>query len=97
MLSLFNSERFQNEYKTYKEQIEQITDLRLKSKLENHLSKLVSQIKHLDNHHAEMIFTKQIKEMSGDNREKVMEIRRFLDKSIKDYFQANKIKLKQNP
>jgi siroheme synthase (precorrin-2 oxidase/ferrochelatase) len=96
MLSIFNSEKFQTEYKNYKELIEQVTDLRLKSTLENHLSKLVAHVKHLDSHHEEMIFTKQIKEMSGDNRDKILEVRRFLNKSIKDYFRANNIKLTQN-
>jgi siroheme synthase (precorrin-2 oxidase/ferrochelatase) len=96
MLSIFNSEKFQTEYKNYKELIEQVTDLRLKSTLENHLNKLVAHVKHLDSHHEEMIFTKQIKEMSGDNRDKILEVRRFLNKSIKDYFRANNIKLTQN-
>ena len=36
MLSLYNSERFQSELKSYKEQIEKVSDLRIKSKLENH-------------------------------------------------------------
>lgn len=93
MLSLYNSERFQSELKSYKEQIEKVSDLRIKSKLENHLNRLVSQVKHLDAHHEEMIFTKQIKEMSGDNRDKITEIRKFLDKTLQDY---NQIRLKQN-
>jgi hypothetical protein len=96
MLSIFNSEKFQTEYKNYKELIEQVTDLRLKSTLENHLNKLVAHVKHLDSHHEEMVFTRQIKEMSGDNRDKILEVRRFLNKSIKDYFRANNIKLTQN-
>ena len=96
MLSLLKSERFQTEYKNYKELIEQVTDPRLKSTLENHLNKLVAHVKHLDSHHEEMIFTRQIKEMSGDNRDKILEVRRFLNKSIKDYFRANNIKLTQN-
>ena len=96
MLSLFNSERFQNELKTYKNQIDMVKDLRIKSQLENHLAKLVNQVKHLDNHHEEMIFTKQIKEMSGENRDKIQSIRKFLDKTIRDYYKANNIKLPQN-
>lgn len=96
MLSLYNSERFQNELKTYKEQIDRVTDLRIKSQLENHLAKLVSQVKHLDTHHEEMIFTKQIKEMSGENRDKILDIRKFLDKTIRDYYKANNIKLTQS-
>lgn len=96
MLSLYKSERFQNELNSYKEKIEKVEDLKIKSHLENYLSKLVAQVKHLDANHEEMIFSKQIKEMSGDNREKIIEIRKVLDKSITDYFKANNIKLQQN-
>ena len=96
MLSLYNSERFQTEIKNYKENIEKVTDLRLKTTLENYLNKLISHVKHLDSQHEEMIFTKQVKEMSGDDRDKILEVRKFLDKSIKDYFQANNIKYQQN-
>jgi len=96
MLSLYKSERFQKELKTYKEQIEKVTDLRLKTTLENYLNKLIAHVKHLDSRHEEMIFTKQVKEMAGDDRDKILEVRKFLDKSIKDYFQANNIKYQQN-
>ena len=96
MLSLYNSEKFQKELKTYKKQIEKVTDLRLKTTLENYLNKLIAHVKHLDSHHEEMIFTKQVKEMGGDDRDKILEIRKTLDRMIKDYFLANNIKLKQS-
>ena len=96
MLSLYKSERFQKELETYREHIEKVTDLRIKSNLENQLNKLINQVKNLDAHHEEMIFSKQIKEMSGENRDKITEIRKTLDRMIKDYFLANNIKLKQS-
>lgn len=96
MLSLLKSERFQNEVKDYKQQIEKITSADIKTKAENQLNKLIAQVKHLDSHHEELIFNKQIREMSGDNRNKILEIRRSLDRIIKDYYAANNIKLKQN-
>lgn len=90
MLSLYNSERFQTEIKTYNEQISKIDDLKIKSLLETNLKQLVSHVKHLDSTHEHMIFTKQVKEMSGDNRNKITEIRKLLDRTIKDYFSINK-------
>ena len=96
MLSLLNSERFQNELKFYNEKIKQVSDPAVKLKLENHLNKLVSHVKHLDTHHQEMILNKQIREMSRDNRDKITESRKALDKLLKDYFRANNIKLPQN-
>ena len=91
MLSLLKSERFQNEVKNYKEQIEKVTNPTIKIKLENQLNKLIAQVKHLDSSHEEMIFNKQIRELSGDTRDKIVEFRKILDRTLKDYFQANKI------
>ena len=91
MLSLLKSERFQNEVKNYKEQIEKVTNPTIKIKLENQLNKLIAQVKHLDSSHEEMIFNKQIRELSGDTRDKITEFRKILDRTLKDYFQANKI------
>ena len=91
MLSLLKSERFQNEVKNYKEQIEKVTNPTIKIKLENQLNKLIAQVKHLDSSHEEMIFNKQIRELSGDTRDKITEFRKILDRTLKDYFQANKV------
>ena len=91
MLSLLKSERFQNEVNNYKEQIEKVTNPTIKIKLENQLNKLIAQVKHLDSSHEEMIFNKQIRELSGDTRDKIVEFRKILDRTLKDYFQANKI------
>ena len=91
MLSLLKSERFQNEVKNYKEQIEKVTNPTIKIKLENHLNKLIAQVKHLDSSHEEMIFNKQIRELSGDTRDKIVEFRKILDRTLKDYFQSNKV------
>ena len=91
MLSLLKSERFQNEVNNYKEQIEKVTNPTIKIKLENQLNKLIAQVKHLDSSHEEMIFNKQIRELSGDTRDKITEFRKILDRTLKDYFQANKI------
>ena len=48
MLSIYESESFQNDYNNYKNKIEKVTDKSLKNQLENFLNKLVAHVKVLD-------------------------------------------------
>lgn len=84
MLSLLNSEKFQTEYKNYKQQIDSITDLSIKNQLENFLAKLVSQVKALDEDHTEMILSKRAR-LGDDNRDKITELRKILNRKLRDW------------
>jgi flagellar biosynthesis chaperone FliJ len=91
MLSLLNSEKFQTEYKNYKQQIDSITDLSIKNQLENFLAKLVSQVKALDEDHTEMILSKRAR-LGDDNRDKITELRKILNRKLRDWTEAAKSK-----
>ena len=91
MLSLLNSEKFQTEYKNYKQQIDSITDLSIKNQLENFLAKLVSQVKGLDEDHTEMILSKRAR-LGDDNRDKITELRKILNRKLRDWTEAAKSK-----
>jgi hypothetical protein len=90
MLSLLKSERFQNEYNDFKNRISKVTDERLKITLENYLNKLVTHAKNLENQHLEMIFSKQMRSMSNDLRDNILEVRKTIDKKLSDWERANK-------
>ena len=45
MLSIYKSEKFQNEYNDFKTRIDKVDDLRLKSTLENLLRQLETKVK----------------------------------------------------
>ena len=91
MLSLLNSEKFQTEYKNYKQQIDSITDVSIKNQLENFLAKLVSQVKALDEDHTEMILSKRAR-LGDDNRDKITELRKILNRKLRDWTEAAKSK-----
>ena len=85
MLSLYNSEKFQKELKTYKEQIEKISDDTVKKNVENLISKLISEVKRLDSQHEEMIINRQMSSSGQDFKTKITEIRKSIDKKLKDW------------
>jgi flagellar biosynthesis chaperone FliJ len=87
MLSLLNSEKFQTEYKNYKQQIDSITDIAIKNQLENFLAKLVSQVKALDENHTEMILSKRAR-LGDDNKDKIIELRKILNRKLRDWAEA---------
>ena len=91
MLSLLNSEKFQTEYKNYKQQIDSITDVSIKNQLENFLAKLVSQVKALDEDHTEMLLSKRAR-LGDDNRDKITELRKILNRKLRDWTEAAKSK-----
>lgn len=91
MLSIYNSERFQKEYNDFKTRISKVTDEKLKITLENFLNKLATHTKNLDNQHEEMVFSKQMRSMSGDLRDNITEVRKTLDKKLSDWERANSV------
>jgi len=94
MLSLYKSEKFQNEVRSFRDRISKVDDLRLKTNLENQLSKLESIVKSLDSQFEEMIYSKQIGSNSNDSRSKISDIRKFLDSKLLDFENGKKLSIK---
>ena len=88
MLSLLESEKFKSDFKNYQKQISKITDQSLKNQLENFLDKLVTLVKAFDTEHEEMIYSKSIR-LGNDKKDKIIEIRKMLDKRLRDWNEAN--------
>lgn len=86
MLSLLESERFQNDYKKFESEIEKIEDIKIKANLENLLQKLVSQVKSLDKQQNELVFSKDVKNFDRNSMTgKITETRKSLERKIRDY------------
>lgn len=94
MLSLYNSEKFQNEVRSFKDRISKVDDLKLKTNLENQINKLESIVKSLDSQFEEMIYSKQIGSNSNDTRSRISDIRKFIDSKLLDFEKAKKLSIK---
>jgi molecular chaperone GrpE (heat shock protein) len=90
MLSIYESESFQNDYHNYKNKIDKITDQAIKNQLENFLAKLVAHVKAFDKEHAEMIYSKSIR-LGNDHKDGIAEVRKNIDRKLRDW------ELTQNP
>ena len=84
MLSLLNSEKFQTEYKNYKEKIENLTNENLKKECSLLLSKLVSEVKSIDTLHEELYRTNSLPTMTSNTRDALVNIRKQLNKKLSE-------------
>jgi len=84
-ISIEHSERFQNEYKKFKDGISQIKDLKVKSNLELELQKLLQAVKNLDASHRNAITKNTLPDTIDDGRQQIMEIRKKISKMLRDY------------
>lgn len=84
MLSIFNSERFQNELNNYRKQIDSVSNDLIKNQLNNFLNKLIIEVKNFDKDHEQMIFSKSFRNGSP-NRDNLTEIRKTLDRKLADW------------
>ena len=85
MLSLLQSERFQQEYKQYQDKIDKITDLSTQNQATTLLKSLATEVKKLDSQHQDMFAGNQIPMSLGDVRENIISIRKKLEKICKDW------------
>jgi hypothetical protein len=89
MLELIKSQRFQEEYKTYREKIDSITDADVRSQADALLKTLVNEVRKLDNQHQDMFSGNQVPMGLGDSRNNIVLIRKKIDKLCKDWGQLN--------
>ena len=89
MLSIYESESFQNDYNNYKNKIEKITDESLKNQLQNFLNKLVAHVKAFDKEHSEMIYSKSIR-LGNDHKDGSAEVRKVIERKLRDWDQIQK-------
>jgi hypothetical protein len=80
MLSLLQSDQFQQEYKQYQEKISKITDIETKKNAEALVKKLVAEIRAIDNQHTDMFNQKQPSNRLAESRTRIADIRKQLNK-----------------
>ena len=85
MLELIKSQRFQEEYKMYRDSIDAITNDEVRVQAEALLKNLVNEVKKLDNQHQEMFSGNQIPMALGDSRSGIITLRKKLDKLCNDW------------
>jgi hypothetical protein len=88
MLTLLKSEKFQKEYKDFQDKISTVTNENIKKELEGLLSKLVNEVKSLDLQHQELSTTKQFPITASDARSNIIEIRKQIDRRLRDWAES---------
>jgi hypothetical protein len=89
MISILQSERFQEEYALYRGKIDKITNDDLRGSAEILLKSLVNEVKKLDNQHQEMFSGNQLPTALGDVRSGVSNLRKKIDTMLKDWERSN--------
>ena len=78
-----NSEVFKKEFRMFSEKISLIQDEAVKKDLNVKLNELLKEVRHIDNHHID-IFNKNIASAVPESRSKLMELRKYIDKRLKE-------------
>lgn len=95
MLSLIKSRRFQEEYNKYKEIMESVSDETVKKKFDVLLTALVTEIRSVDTQHSNILSNRNA--VTGDDsKNKILEIRRQLDRITNDWYESQSVNQKPN-
>jgi hypothetical protein len=84
MQSIFTSSKFQEDYKRYKQAIDKLPEGDLKNQTNLLLTKLVAEVKKLDNMHLDLIFTKQLPTLGSEMKDNITDVRKQLDSKLKE-------------
>lgn len=88
--TLEKSEKFQNEYNLFKEKIENIDNDKIKNDLNILLTKLLSEVRAIDNQHRSIYERRYQPSMTDDSRSKIIEIRKKISKTLDDWEKSKK-------
>lgn len=89
------NQRFQIEYKNFSERISNISDIKIKSELENDLKSLANEVRLVDQLHQDLLFQKNLSASVGDSKHKIMDIRKKILKKLEGW-EKSSIRSKQN-
>lgn len=93
---LEKSEKFQAEFRQFKQATDLVTDVKVKQTLENLLTQMITEVKELDKNHIELIYQQQSPASVDSSRAKLFETRKKIDKILKDWEALGKSKSKQS-
>ena len=91
MVSLVKSERFQTEYKSFKNRIDLVDNIALKTEVAGLLEKLLNEVKNVDIQHQDLGSIKNLASNGVDVKTKILEIRKRIDKKLTDYEKTKKL------
>ena len=83
MNSVFQSPAFQSDYKEYSEMISKLPTGKDKTELSGLLTKLVLEVKRIDDMHKEMVYSKTISTTGQEFRNNILELRKDLDSRLR--------------
>lgn len=90
MLSLFKSERFQQEFAEYKKIINDLENPEVKKELEVLVKQLVGEVQHIDTGHVSIIQKNELTSNLGEARTRLTDIRKKISKIVNDYKKERK-------
>jgi Mg2+ and Co2+ transporter CorA len=82
---LEHNETFQKEIETFRKKAEEIEHQATKDKINDLVSKLIFEVKAVDKHHNDIIRGQGLPDSMSASREKIMELRKQLDRLTRDY------------
>ena len=86
-----NSERFKTEFNEFKTRIEAITNLKVKEEVGTMLTKLLREVRRIDEQHEDLLMRKQqMPGLAADTRNAITELRRSIKSKLDDWDRSNK-------
>ena len=82
---LEHNETFKKEIETFRKKAEEIQHQATKDKINDLVSKLIFEVKAVDKHHNDIIRGQGLPDNMSSSREKIMELRKQLDRLTRDY------------
>jgi len=95
MLSIFNSESFQNDLSRYTNEIKKIDNVDVKTNCQTLLDRLISEVNKFDKEHEQLIFSRDIRD-SQSVKQSMVDIRKALERKIEEYKKTVQIRSKQS-
>jgi hypothetical protein len=80
-----NSEVFKKEFQMFSEKISRIQNEAVKKELSSKLNELLKEVRQIDSQHRDVFGKKTIPSTVPESRNKLMELRRYLDTRLKEF------------
>lgn len=87
-MRLEDNKKFREEFERFQNQISQITNENLKLELSGLLKDMLSEVRLIDQQHNQLFERKSLPTTVVDNRSKLLEIRKKIEKKLKDWSRA---------
>ena len=95
MLSIFNSESFQNDLRRYTKEIEKIDNIDIKTNCQTLLDRLINEVNKFDREHEQLIFSRDIRD-SQSVKQDMIDVRKALERKIEEYKKIVQIRSKHS-